>query len=60
MTKKKIFIIAGAVVIVAAVAGLILPRVLEGKKEELVAEVPPAVTVEKPEIRTIELSNELI
>ncbi len=60
MTKKKIFIIAGAVVIVAAVAGLILPRALEGKKEELVAEVPPAVTVEKPEIRTIELSNELI
>ncbi len=60
MTKKKIFIIAGSVVIVAAVAGLILPRALEGKKEELVAEVPPAVTVEKPEIRTIELSNELI
>ncbi|SET60640.1 RND family efflux transporter, MFP subunit [Lacrimispora sphenoides] len=60
MTKKKIFIIAGAVVIVAAVAGLILPRALEGKKEELVAEVPPAVTVEKSEIRTIELSNELI
>ena len=60
MTKKKVFIIAGAVVIVAAVAGLILPRMLEGKKEELVAEVPPAVTAEKPEIRTIELSNELI
>ncbi len=60
MTKKKVFIIAGVVVIVAAVAGLTLPRVLEGKKEELVAEVPPAVTVEKPETRTIELSNELI
>ncbi len=60
MTKKKIFIIAGVVVIVAAAAVLILPRALEGKKEELVAEVPPAVTVEKPEIRTLELSNELI
>lgn len=59
MTKKKIFIIAGAVVIVAAVAGLTLPKILEGKKEELVAEVPPAVTVERPEIRTIELSSEL-
>lgn len=60
MTKKKIFIIVGAVVIVAVVAGLILPRVLKGKQEEIVAEVPPAVTVEKPETRTIELSNELI
>ncbi|WP_312444775.1 efflux RND transporter periplasmic adaptor subunit [Lacrimispora sp.] len=60
MTKKKTFIIAGAVVIVAAVAGLTLPKVLEGKKEELVAEVPPAVTAEKPETRTIEISNELI
>ncbi len=60
MTKKKIFIIVGAVVIVASVAGLILPRVLKGKQEEIVAEVPPAVTVEKPETRTIELSNELI
>ncbi|MDR1547327.1 MAG: efflux RND transporter periplasmic adaptor subunit [Hungatella sp.] len=60
MTKKKAFIIAGAVVIVAAVAGLTLPKVLEGKKEELVAEVPPAVTVQKPETRIIEISNELI
>ncbi|MDR2024749.1 MAG: efflux RND transporter periplasmic adaptor subunit [Hungatella sp.] len=60
MTKKKAFIIAGVVVIVAAVAGLTLPKVLERKKEELVAEVPPAVTAEKPETRTIEISNELI
>lgn len=60
MTKKKVFIIAGAVVIVAAMAGLILPKVLKGKQEEIVAEVPPAVTAEKPETRTIELSNELI
>ncbi|WP_349944768.1 efflux RND transporter periplasmic adaptor subunit [Lacrimispora sp. BS-2] len=60
MTKKKAFIIAGAVVVVAAVAGLTLPRILERKKEELVAEVPPAVTVEEPETRTIEISNELI
>uniref|UniRef100_UPI0006CFB503 efflux RND transporter periplasmic adaptor subunit n=1 Tax=Clostridium sp. NkU-1 TaxID=1095009 RepID=UPI0006CFB503 len=60
MTKKKAFIIAGVVVIVAAAAGLTLPKVLEGKKEELVAEVPPAVTAEKPETRTIEINNELI
>lgn len=60
MTKKKVFIIVGAVVIVAAVAGLILPGILGGKKEELVAEVPPAVSVENPQIRSIELSNEII
>lgn len=60
MTKKKTFIIAGAVVIAAVLAGLILPKVLGGNKEELVAEVPPTVTAEKPQIRSIELSNELI
>ncbi len=60
MNKKKVFIIAGAVVIAAIAAGLIFPGMLKGKKEELVAEIPPAVTAEKPEIRTIELSNELI
>ncbi|MEY8355420.1 efflux RND transporter periplasmic adaptor subunit [Lachnospiraceae bacterium 54-53] len=59
MKKKKVLIIAGAIVIAAAAAGLILPGVL-GKKEEIVADVPPAVTVEKPEVRSIELSNELI
>lgn len=60
MTKKKTFIIAGAVVVAAVLAGLILPKVLGGNKEELVAEVPPTVTAEKPQIRSIELSNELI
>ncbi|MEY8354774.1 efflux RND transporter periplasmic adaptor subunit [Lachnospiraceae bacterium 54-53] len=59
MKKKKVLIIAGAIVIAAAAAGLILPRIL-GNKEEIVADVPPAVTVEKPEVRSIELSNELI
>lgn len=60
MTKKNIIKIAGSVIVIAAVAGLILPRILGGDKEEIVAEVPPAVTVVKPESRTIELSSELI
>ena len=60
MIKKKTFIIAGAVVIVAAVAGLTFPKLMGGKKKELVAEVPPAVTAEKPQVRTIELSSELV
>ena len=60
MTKKKIFIIAGAVVVTAALAGLILPKVLGGNKEEFVADAPPVVTVETPQIRSIELASELI
>lgn len=60
MTKKKVFIIAGTVVVVAVLAGLVLPKILNGSKEELVAEAPPAVTAEKPQTRTIEISNELI
>jgi RND family efflux transporter MFP subunit len=60
MTKKNIIKIAGSVIVIAAVAGLILPRILGGDKEEIVAEVPPAVTVVKPENRTLELSSELI
>lgn len=60
MTKKKIIIIAGAVVIAAVAAGLTLPKMLGGNKEELVAEVPPIVTVENPQIRSIEINNELI
>lgn len=60
MTKKNMIKIAGSVIVIAAVAGLILPRILGGDKEEIVAEVPPAVTVVKPENRTIELSSELI
>ncbi len=60
MTKKKVFIIAGTVVVVAVLAGLMLPKLLKGGKEELVAETPPVVTAQKPEIRTIEINNELI
>ncbi len=60
MTKKNIIKIAGSVIVIAAVAGLILPRILGGGKEEIVAEVPPVVTVVKPENRTIEVSSELI
>lgn len=60
MTKKKIIKIAGSVIVIAVVAGLVVPRILGGNKEEIVAEVPPAVTVVKPENRTIELSSELI
>lgn len=60
MTKKNIIKIAGSVVVIAVVAGLVVPRILGGNKEEIVAEVPPAVTVVKPENRTIELSSELI
>ncbi|WP_097002574.1 efflux RND transporter periplasmic adaptor subunit [Lacrimispora amygdalina] len=60
MTKKKIFIIAGTVVLVAVLAGLVLPKILNGSKEELVAEAPPVVTAQKPQIRSIEISNELM
>lgn len=60
MTKKKVFIIAGAIVIIAALAGLIIPKVLGGNKEEFVADVPPVVTVENPRIRSIELTSDLI
>ncbi|WP_313580292.1 efflux RND transporter periplasmic adaptor subunit [Lacrimispora sp.] len=60
MTKKKVFIIAGAIVIIAALAGLIIPKVLGGNKEEFVADVPPVVTVENPKIRSIELTSDLI
>ncbi|MBE5975731.1 efflux RND transporter periplasmic adaptor subunit [Lacrimispora xylanisolvens] len=60
MTKKKVFIIAGTVVVVAVLAGLMLPKILNRSKEELVAEAPPVVTAQKPEIRTLEINNELI
>lgn len=60
MGKKKGFVIAGGVIVVAAVAALIGFNVMGGKKKEVVAEVPPAVTVEKPALRTIELGSELI
>lgn len=59
MSKKKILIITG-IVIVGAAAAFTVPKLLGGNKEEIVAEVPPAVTVEKPQIRSIELDNELI
>ncbi len=60
MSKKKIIAITGGVIIVAALAVFTIPRMFEGKKVELVAEVPPAVTVENPELRTIKLDSELI
>ncbi|MDF2886745.1 MAG: efflux transporter, family, subunit [Lacrimispora sp.] len=60
MTKRKVFIIAGTVVVVAVLAGLVLPKIINRGKEELVAEAPPMVTAEKPQIRTLEISNELI
>lgn len=60
MTKKKIVIIASTVVLSAVAVAFILPKFLAGNREALVAEVPPAVTIEKPQIRTIELANELI
>lgn len=59
MSKKKILIITG-IVIVGAAAAFTVPKLLGGNKEEIVAEAPPAVTVEKPQIRSIELDNELI
>lgn len=60
MTKKKILTIAGFVVIVAAVAGIVFPRIIGANKEEVVAEVPPVVGVESPAVRSIELSSELV
>jgi RND family efflux transporter MFP subunit len=60
MTKKKMITIAVAVIAVVAVAGLLIPRILGSNKDEIVAEVPPAVTVVKPENRSIQLSSELI
>ena len=60
MSKKKVITIAVSVVLVAAVATLIVTNVAGGKKEEVVAEVPPVVAAENPELRTIEVSTELI
>lgn len=60
MTRKKVFIIAGAVVVVAVLAGLIVSGIQGANKGEVVAEEPPVVTVMKPEIRNIEINNELI
>ncbi len=59
MTKKKIFIIAGAVAAVAALSVLIVSGII-GNKEEIVVAVPPAVSAQKPQIRSIELSSDLI
>ena len=60
MSKKKVITIAVSVVLVAAVATLIVTNVAGGKKEEVVAEVPPVVAAENPELRSIEVSTELI
>lgn len=60
MSKKKVITIAVSVVLVAAVAALIVTNVAGGKKEETVAEVPPVVSVENPELRSIVVNTELI
>lgn len=60
MTKKKVVTIAVSVVLVAAVAALIGSNVAGSRKKEIVAEVPPVVAAEKPELRTIEVGTELI
>lgn len=60
MTKKKVLTIAGLVLIVAAAAGIVVPRIAGANKEEIVAEIPPVVTAENPAIRSIELNSELI
>lgn len=60
MTKKKVLAIAGLVIIVAAAAGIAVPRIMASNKKEIVAEVPPVVTVENPAVRNIELDSELV
>lgn len=60
MSKKKVITIAVSVVLVAAVATLIVTNIAGGKKQETVAEVPPVVSAENPELRTIEVNTELI
>lgn len=60
MTRKKILIIAGLVLVIAVAAGIAVPRIAGANKEEVVAEAPPAVNVENPAVRSIELSSELI
>ena len=60
MSKKKVITIAVSVVLVAAAAALIVSNVAGGKKEETVAEVPPVVSAEHPELRSIVVNTELI
>ncbi|MCD7999078.1 MAG: efflux RND transporter periplasmic adaptor subunit [Clostridiales bacterium] len=60
MSKKKVITIAVSVVLVAAAAALIVSNVAGGKKEETVAEVPPVVSAEYPELRSIVVNTELI
>ena len=60
MSKKKVITIAVSVVLVAAAAALIVSNVAGGKKEETVAEVPPVVSAEHPELRSIVVYTELI
>ena len=59
MSKKKVITIAVSVVLVAAAAALIVSNVAGGKKEETVAEVPPVVSAEHPELRSIVVYTEL-
>lgn len=37
-----------------------IPKIIGGNKDQIVAVVPPAVTIDKPEVRNIELSSELM
>lgn len=55
-TSKKILV---GVVVVAAAAAIILPRFLK-PKEVFDAAVPPTVTLETPEVKSIELTRGLI
>lgn len=59
MKKKKVIMTISIIVIVILLAIMILPRYMVQKVED-VAEVPPVVSVVKPEVRTIELTSEVM
>lgn len=60
MTKKKVLTIAGVIVAAAVVTGIAVPRVIAANKEEVMSEEPPVVSVSIPEVRSIEVTSELI
>lgn len=60
MSKKRTLMIVGGVVVVAAAAVFAASVLMGGEKEVQVAEVPPVIEAEKPALRTIELSSEVI
>lgn len=57
MTKAKVLLIAAGVVVIAA--ALIVPRYIKGR-ETVVAAAVPVVSVQNPQLGTIELSTALI